>query len=49
VADNNWKLTPIPGVSLIYATSPNAQKYAPAGATLSKTRDDGFAEYVLKF
>ena len=48
-ADNNWKLTPVPGATLLIASSPNAQKYLPAGATLLKTRDDGFAEYTLKF
>ena len=48
-ADNNWKLTPVPGATLLIVSSPNAQKYLPAGATLLKTRDDGFAEYTLKF
>ena len=48
-ADGNWKLTPIPGATLLYASSPTAQKYAPANATLVKTRDDGFAEYYIKY
>ncbi|GHF28224.1 2',3'-cyclic-nucleotide 2'-phosphodiesterase/3'-nucleotidase [Deinococcus metalli] len=48
-ADGNWKLTPIPGVTLLYVSSPNAQKYLPTGATLVRTRDDGFAEYTIKF
>lgn len=48
-ADSNWKLTPIPGATLLYVSSPNAQKYLPAGATLVKTRDDGFAEYLIKY
>ncbi|WP_040383024.1 2',3'-cyclic-nucleotide 2'-phosphodiesterase [Deinococcus apachensis] len=48
-ADNNWKLTPIPGVTLLYVSSPNAQKNLPAGATLLRTREDGFAEYSIKF
>ncbi|GAA5513449.1 trifunctional nucleotide phosphoesterase protein YfkN [Deinococcus carri] len=48
-ADGNWKLTPIPGVTLLYVSSPNAQKNLPAGATLLRTRDDGFAEYSIKF
>ena len=48
-ADNNWKLTPLPGVSLLYATGPNAEKFLPADAKLEKTREDGFAEYVIKF
>ncbi|TSA87806.1 2',3'-cyclic-nucleotide 2'-phosphodiesterase [Deinococcus detaillensis] len=48
-ADNNWKLTPLPGVSLLYATGPNAQKFLPANATLQKMQDDGFAQYVIKF
>lgn len=48
-ADGNWKLTPIPGATLLYTSSPNAQKYIPSGATLSKTRDDGFAEYLIKW
>lgn len=48
-ADGNWKLTPIPGVTLLYVSSPNAQKNLPAGATLLRTRDDGFAEYTIKF
>ncbi|QFP78287.1 2',3'-cyclic-nucleotide 2'-phosphodiesterase [Deinococcus sp. AJ005] len=48
-ADGNWKLTPIPGATLLYVSSPNAQKFAPAGATLLKTREDGFAEYTIKF
>ncbi|THF88786.1 2',3'-cyclic-nucleotide 2'-phosphodiesterase [Deinococcus sp. KSM4-11] len=48
-ADGNWKLTPIPGVTLLYVSSPTAQKYRPANATLIKTRDDGFAEYTIKF
>ncbi|WP_243398378.1 2',3'-cyclic-nucleotide 2'-phosphodiesterase [Deinococcus koreensis] len=48
-ADGNWKLTPLPGVTLLYVSSPNAQKYLPAGATLLRTRDDGFAEYTIKF
>ncbi|TDE85692.1 2',3'-cyclic-nucleotide 2'-phosphodiesterase [Deinococcus sp. S9] len=48
-ADGNWKLTPIPGVTLLYISSPNAQKNLPAGATLLRTRDDGFAEYLIKF
>jgi 2',3'-cyclic-nucleotide 2'-phosphodiesterase/3'-nucleotidase len=48
-ADGNWKLTPIPGVTLLYVSSPNAQKYLPPNATLVKTRDDGFAEYTIKF
>ncbi|WP_309571235.1 2',3'-cyclic-nucleotide 2'-phosphodiesterase [Deinococcus sp.] len=48
-ADGNWKLTPIPGVTLLYASSPTAQKYLPQGATLVRTRDDGFAEYTIKF
>ncbi|GGR69820.1 2',3'-cyclic-nucleotide 2'-phosphodiesterase [Deinococcus seoulensis] len=47
-ADGNWKLTPIPGATLLYTSSPNAQKYLPAGATLTKTREDGFAEYTIK-
>ncbi|MBB5295018.1 2',3'-cyclic-nucleotide 2'-phosphodiesterase/3'-nucleotidase [Deinococcus metallilatus] len=48
-ADGNWKLTPIPGATLLYVSSPNAQKNLPAGATLLRTRDDGFAEYLIKF
>ncbi|WP_064014337.1 2',3'-cyclic-nucleotide 2'-phosphodiesterase [Deinococcus puniceus] len=48
-ADGNWKLTPIPGATLLYATSPNAAKALPAGATLLRTREDGFAEYTIKF
>ncbi|MGX9687246.1 2',3'-cyclic-nucleotide 2'-phosphodiesterase [Deinococcus wulumuqiensis] len=48
-ADGNWKLTPIPGVTLSVSSSPNAQKYLPTGASYVKTRDDGFAEYTLKF
>ncbi|WP_103131111.1 2',3'-cyclic-nucleotide 2'-phosphodiesterase [Deinococcus aerius] len=48
-ADGNWKLTPIPGVTLLYVSSPNAQKTLPAGATLLRTREDGFAEYSIKF
>ncbi|WP_019008128.1 2',3'-cyclic-nucleotide 2'-phosphodiesterase [Deinococcus aquatilis] len=48
-ADGNWKLTPIPGATLLYATSPNASKALPAGATLLRTREDGFAEYTIKF
>ena len=48
-ADNNWKLTPLPGVSLLYATGPSAEKFLPANAKLEKTREDGFAEYVIKF
>ncbi|AWN23876.1 2',3'-cyclic-nucleotide 2'-phosphodiesterase [Deinococcus irradiatisoli] len=48
-ADNNWKLTPIPGVSLLYPSSPNAQKSLPAGASLLNTGADGFANYVIKF
>ncbi|WP_051935419.1 2',3'-cyclic-nucleotide 2'-phosphodiesterase [Deinococcus sp. YIM 77859] len=48
-ADGNWKLTPIPGVTLLYVSSPNAQKNLPAGASLLRTRDDGFAEYLIKF
>ncbi|GAA5435808.1 trifunctional nucleotide phosphoesterase protein YfkN [Deinococcus aquaticus] len=47
-ADGNWKLTSIPGATLLYTSSPNAQKYLPAGATLTKTREDGFAEYNIK-
>ncbi|MFD2609952.1 2',3'-cyclic-nucleotide 2'-phosphodiesterase [Deinococcus taklimakanensis] len=47
-ADNNWKLTPVPGVSLLVTSSPNAAKTLPAGATLLRTREDGFAEYVIK-
>ncbi|MFC5849982.1 2',3'-cyclic-nucleotide 2'-phosphodiesterase [Deinococcus petrolearius] len=48
-ADDNWKLTPIPGATLLVTSSPNAQKALPAGAALVRTRDDGFAEYTLKF
>ncbi|WP_235692524.1 2',3'-cyclic-nucleotide 2'-phosphodiesterase [Deinococcus aquaedulcis] len=48
-ADGNWKLTPIPGATLLYVSSPNAQKYLPAGAQLLRTREDGFAEYTIKF
>ncbi|MFC3834474.1 MULTISPECIES: 2',3'-cyclic-nucleotide 2'-phosphodiesterase [Deinococcus] len=48
-ADGNWKLTPIPGVTLLYVSSPAAQKALPAGATLVRTREDGFAEYTIKF
>ena len=48
-ADGNWKLTPIPGATLLVTSSPNAQKALPAGAALVRTRDDGFAEYTLKF
>ncbi|ALW88556.1 2',3'-cyclic-nucleotide 2'-phosphodiesterase [Deinococcus arenae] len=48
-ADGNWKLTPIPGATLLYTSSPTAQKYMPANATLVKTRDDGFAEYYIKY
>lgn len=48
-ADGNWKLTPIPGVTLLVSSSPEAQKSLPTGATFVKTRDDGFAEYHLKF
>ncbi|CAM3165264.1 2',3'-cyclic-nucleotide 2'-phosphodiesterase [Deinococcus deserti] len=48
-ADNNWKLTPVPGATILYVSSPNAQKYLPAGATLLRTRDDGFAEYAIKY
>ncbi|WP_412029514.1 2',3'-cyclic-nucleotide 2'-phosphodiesterase [Deinococcus yunweiensis] len=48
-ADGNWKLTPIPGVTLLYVSSPTAQKALPAGATLVRTREDGFAEYTIKF
>lgn len=48
-ADGNWKLTPIPGVTLSVSSSPNAQKSLPTGASYVKTRDDGFAEYTLKF
>ena len=48
-ADGNWKLTPIAGVTLQLWSSPNAQKSLPAGVTFVKTRDDGFAEYQLKW
>ena len=48
-ADGNWKLTPIPGATLLVTSSANAQKALPAGAALVRTRDDGFAEYTLKF
>lgn len=48
-ADGNWKLTPIPGVTLSVSSSPNAQKFLLTGASYVKTRDDGFAEYTLKF
>ncbi|MBB5235044.1 2',3'-cyclic-nucleotide 2'-phosphodiesterase/3'-nucleotidase [Deinococcus budaensis] len=48
-ADGNWKLTPIPGATLLYVSSPNAQKNLPAGAALLRTREDGFAEYSIKF
>nr|WP_245808550.1 2',3'-cyclic-nucleotide 2'-phosphodiesterase [Deinococcus hopiensis] len=48
-ADNNWKLTPIPGATLLYVSSPNAQKNLPSGVALLRTREDGFAEYTIKF
>lgn len=48
-ADGNWKLTPIPGATLLVVSSPNGQKYLPGGVTYVKTRDDGFAEYELKW
>nr|WP_225983163.1 2',3'-cyclic-nucleotide 2'-phosphodiesterase [Deinococcus wulumuqiensis] len=48
-ADGNWKLTPVPGVTLLVSSSPTAQKFLPTGASYVKTRDDGFAEYTLKF
>ncbi|WP_245576159.1 2',3'-cyclic-nucleotide 2'-phosphodiesterase [Deinococcus murrayi] len=48
-ADGNWKLTPIPGVTLLYVSSPNAAKNLPAGATLLRVREDGFAEYAIRF
>jgi len=48
-ADGNWKLTPIPGATLLYTSSPTAQKFMPANATLVKTREDGFAEYYIKY
>ena len=49
VADSNWKLTALPGVKLLYATGPDAEKFVPANAKLDKTREDGFAEYVIEF
>ena len=48
-ADGNWKLTPLPGVTLLVTSSPRAQASLPAGAALLRQRDDGFAEYTLKF
>lgn len=48
-ADGNWQLTPLAGVTLLYASSPTAQKYLPKNATFQKTRDDGFAEYLIRF
>ncbi|KEF33603.1 2', 3'-cyclic nucleotide 2'-phosphodiesterase [Deinococcus sp. RL] len=48
-ADGNWKLTPIPGVTLLYVSSPNAAKNLPAGAELLRVREDGFAEYAIRF
>ena len=48
-ADSNWKLTPIPGATLLYISSPNAQKYLPANAKLLRIREDGFAEYLITY
>lgn len=48
-ADNNWKLVPIRGVTLSIASSPNAQKILPNNVSYVKTREDGFAEYELKW
>ncbi len=48
-ADGNWKLTPIPGQSVIFVSSPNAEKYLPAGVVKVKVRDDGFAEYRISW
>lgn len=48
-ADNNWKLVPIRGVTLSITSSPNAQKILPNNVSYVKTREDGFAEYELKW
>ncbi|WP_169311961.1 2',3'-cyclic-nucleotide 2'-phosphodiesterase [Deinococcus maricopensis] len=48
-ADNNWKLTPIPGATVTYFSSPTAQKTLPSGAKYLNTREDGFAEYQLSW
>ncbi|ASN81192.1 2',3'-cyclic-nucleotide 2'-phosphodiesterase [Deinococcus ficus] len=48
-ADGNWKLTPIPGATLLYISSPTAQKSLPQGAKLLRIREDGFAEYLITY
>ena len=48
-ADGNWKLVPIPGQSVIFVSSPNAEKYLPAGVVKVKVRDDGFVEYRISW
>lgn len=48
-ADGNWKLAPIPNVTLVVTSSPEAQKNMPSGVQYIKTREDGFAEYQLKW
>lgn len=46
-ADNNWKLSPIPGQSVLFLSSPNAEKYLPSNAKKIGTTPDGFAQYQL--
>lgn len=47
--DNNWKLTPIVGNSVLFLSSPNAVKYLPANAKKQADRADGFSEYILSW
>lgn len=46
-ADNNWKLSPIPGQSVLFFSSPNAEKYLPSNAKKIGTTPDGFTQYQL--
>lgn len=48
-ADNNWKLSPIPGQSVLFLSSPNAEKYLPSNAKKIGTTADGFAQYQLSW
>ena len=48
-ADNNWKLSPIPGQSVLFLSSPNAEKYLPSNAKKIGITSDGFAQYQLSW
>lgn len=48
-ADGNWTLTKVPGVSVMFTSSPAAEKYLPSDCKKLAIRPDGFAEYQMNW